>query len=59
MMWGRMKFGSKKNILMLPNFDPGIFKEITRIDVFAGDNALTEWFDGFKQRQDFYEVNMY
>ena len=59
MMWGRMKFGSKKNILLLPNFDPGIFKEITRIDVFAGDNALKEWFDGFKQRQAFYEVNMY
>ena len=59
MMWGRMKFESKRNVLILPNFDPGIFKEITRIDVFAGDNALKEWFDGFKQRQDFYEVNMY
>ena len=58
-MWLRMNLGPKKNVLMLPNFDPDIFKQITSIGVFAGDNELKEWFDGFKQRQDLYEANMY
>ena len=50
-MWAGMHVEAKKYVLMLPNFDPDIFKKITSIDVFENDrNRLEEWFNGLNKR---------
>ena len=50
-LWNGMGLTAKKYVLILPNFDPDIFKKITSINVFENDRlGLEEWFNGLDKR---------